>query len=211
MVYKRGNFAKAHKLGIHKKKGIRNVQKSVSGSYTVEASFLMPIIIFLIMGILSFAQSQYEVCKLQGFMNEAIIRYSNLLSQHYDLEEIKYEAIITENLFDILGPVSNEKKKLFEHYMYKNFPKDTRIVKIQKVNVVATRKDIHMEIIYHTNLMLPMSELIFQGNKVLTAYGRVHRPSDYVRVVSVILKETKKIKYYDELKEQLDQWIEYLR
>ena len=163
------------------------------------------------MGIISFAQSQYEVCKLQGFMNEAIIRYSNLLSQHYDLEEIKYESMITENIFDILGPVPDEKKKLFEAYFNRNFPKNMKIVNIKEVSVIATRKDIHMEITYDTNLLIPMSELLFQSNKVIKAYGKVHGPSDYVRVISVILKETKKTKLYDELKEQLDQWIEYLR
>lgn len=192
----------------------RTLDRSVAGSYTVEAAFLMPIVLFIVFGILSFARYQYEVCKLQGFINEAIIQYSNMLSQHYDLEnnKILYEDQINENIFEFFGSIPNEKKEALKVYLNRSFPKEAQMVTLHKVDVTATRKDIHIKIIYEINIPIPMASLFFQDKKrMIESYGKVQESPDYVRVVSVILQEIKKTNIYDEVKDSVSKWLEYIK
>lgn len=199
---------------IHWLKRGRKVYRSIPGSYTVEAAFLMPILLFIVLGILCFARYQYEVCKFQGIINEATIQYSNMLSQHYDLENnrIVYEDIINENIFEFFGSIPNGKKEAFEAYLNGSFPKETQMVTIQKVDVTATRKDIHIKIIYEVNLPIPMAGLFIQDKKrIIESHGKVYESSDYVRVVSVILQEVKKTNIYDGVKDSISKWLEYIK
>ena len=199
---------------IYWMKSGRTVDRGMAASYTVEAAFLMPIVLFIVLSILTFARYQYEVCKIQGFINEAIIQYSNMLSQHYDPENnrIVYEDYINENIFEFFGPIPNEKKEAFEAYLNHNYPKEAQMMTLHKVDVTATRKDIHIKIIYEINSPIPMTGLFFQNkNKIIESYGKVQESPEYVRVVSVIFQEVKKANIYDKVKDSVSKWVEYIK
>jgi hypothetical protein len=184
-------------------------KKEYKGSITVEAAFVMPIVIFTIFALVYLAFYLHDMCKIQGILDKTLHKAGISIKHETDFitGEILYEDISDRGVFYIAFGSTQEDEFQIKNNLQQQLSKGLFISKISKVNVDVGKSKIKLLIEVETNVSLPGIKYLFDSvsNTIISGEYPVHDPAESIRRSEVALDTGSKIKGVEELKEKLEE------
>lgn len=179
-------------------------------SVTLEAAFMMPIVLFIIVSIIYLSFYLHDFCRMRGITDGVIHKAALNLKHEADIEtgRVNYDDI-NKGLASRIFEGSDVKEKEIEDYINRLLSKGLISTKITKVNV--TKSILNLTIRVEGGFELPLRGLLwifpFNNTLVVEAKSAYHYPADSVRMSEVILDIGAKIKGLDKIKESIEKII----
>jgi len=183
------------------------------GSITVEAAYVMPVVIFVVFAVIYLAFYLHDYCVLQGAVDRTVQRADFYSNQVSDMEagEIYYEAVNSRGVFypilgdafasDMEGPML----RVFEQGL------GGRLFLYEVVSLQAEVDQYKIELSVNANrkIHLPIFGKAFYSFEDVSITGRcsTHRPAETVRFMEVVMDTASEIKGVGELKEKLEKFL----
>lgn len=180
------------------------------GSITVEAAFVMPIIILTIFALIYLTFYLHDICRIQGVVDLTVHKAGLALKHDADVEtgEISYEEINERGVFYQLFGDSGAEDEI-RGILLKELSKGLFLVKAESIEVKDDKQKVRISVITDTELTLLGLTHIFQAfpKKTITGEYPVHNPAETVRCTEIILETGSKLKGVDELRNKLNSFI----
>lgn len=185
--------------------------KTLEASYTLEATFIMSILIFVIFALIHMAFYLHDKSIIQGTLDNSVIKLSALIKHDGRFEEGKpyYDKINEGGIFNIFANYTQE-IKITQAYIYNKLEGKLIIGRIERADVDIKGEDITISI--KVNMQIPFKRVkqFFEGTKtelVLNARGTIHNPTDFIRQFDCKADVITRIKGGDKIVESLSKII----
>lgn len=184
---------------------IKHINGEKKGSITVEAAFVMPVVLFTVFALIYLTFYLHDYNRIQGIVNLVIHRACIAAGNDDDIEsgQIFYEDInYGDNLYGNLGPEERKITGLLEQELTGGL----FISHISKMEVETGKLEIKINVIAETDIDLPLFKTAINKLHNIKVEGRypVHNPAETIRICELILDTGSKIKGSDKLKSILE-------
>lgn len=119
--------------------------KKLDGSFTVEAAFVTPIILYILFAILYLTFYLYDEVMIDSYMVQA------------------FETYTRKGIYSIDSKENKEDEKKIKTYLEDKLKDKTMIVEIEKIEVDAKLLKYVIKVTYHMGISLKGSKNFFQG------------------------------------------------
>ncbi|HWT74743.1 MAG TPA: TadE family protein [Mobilitalea sp.] len=192
-------------------KSIKNSKLIISeahASITVEAAYLMPIVIITIFALIYLSFILHDKCLIQGEVDKVLHKASFNVKHEADLitGAVEFEKLDERGIFYfIFGSTQDEENRLKE-YLKKELSEGLFLMKITSAEIEVNKFDINIQIEAKANITLPVFHNLLNrySGILITNSCVIHNPAETIRAAEVILETGSSIKGMDELKEKLD-------
>ena len=187
-----------------------NIRKnSMSGNLTVEAAYILPIVIFTIFALIYLAFYLHDMCRIQGMVDKTLHIAGFTVKHEADITtgEVSYDRINDRGVFYlVVGSTEKEEKQILK-YLQQELADKLFLSKIKSVKVEVGKIKITVAVEAQTKVSLPGIKYLFDQFSYTKIEGEypVHNPAETIRRAEVALDTGLKIKGVDELKEKLEQ------
>lgn len=184
-----------------------SIQKD-RGSITVEAAFVIPIVIFTVFALIYLAFYLHDYCRIQGTMDKVLHKATITIKHDADITtgKVSYETIGSRGVFYLLTGDSNSEKSEILEYLSHELSKGLFITKIQNIQVEVGKLSISASIKAEAQVTLPYFQRLFDQftSTRINDSCPVHDPAETIRLAEVILDTGSDIKGVNELKDKID-------
>ena len=181
---------------------------TTKGSITVEAAFVMPIVIFTIIALILLSFYLHDTCRVQGIVDKTLNKAGMCVKHEADFAsgDIFYERMNDRGVFYLLFGSTEKEKEQMEEYLVKELSEGLFLSHIKAITVDVEKTKIILAVDMDTNITLPFFTSLFQQNKYTQIKGEypVHDPAEKIRRTEVILDTGSSIKGVDKLKEKFE-------
>lgn len=183
-------------------------KKKTYGNFTIEATFILPIVFLLVLLFIYLSFYLYDYCKITATINRALNR-NDMESRHEDdIEDldIHYGNVNQRPKFYGIGNSFDEQSAMTAKYLWEEFERGLLISIITRIEVDINQEYINVYLEYSEDFPLPNILKIFnQRNRGYTIIKRKnnHQPTKYIRVVDLIIETGDSIKGMESVKETL--------
>ena len=181
--------------------------RSLKGSITVEAAFVMPVIFCVIFTLLYLAFYLHDKSKIQSTIDEALYKAGVSIKYEADIgcEEIKIEQLMEKSIFSIITGYGEEEEIEIEEYLEDKLLKGFFLLRVSSIEVSVKRTNISIEVAAKAGNMLPLLNYLLQPTTDLNINNSfsIHDPAETIRGAEVILETGDKIKGVHKLLEFL--------
>jgi hypothetical protein len=198
---------------MEKKKEPNN--KYFKGNITVEAAFVIPIVIFTLFALIYLAFFLHDMCRIQGIVDKTIHKVGITAKHEANLVtgEISYEDISERGVFYLILGNTEEEENQIQQYLQQGLSKGLFLTKISSVYVDLGKFKLTAAVEAETKVSLPGVKYLFDPlshRKIIAEYP-VHDPVESIRRAEVILDTGSKIKGMEELKEKLEDIFDFVK
>lgn len=191
-------------MGLYKRNN-KTECKTFKGSITVEAAFVMPIVILSIFALIYLSFYLHDNCLIQGTMDLTLHKAGMTVKHEADIStgEVSYERISDRGVFYLLFGETEQEEKLIQTYLEQELSKGLFITKIYGIKVSVTKAKIKISIETNTKVSLPGLSYLFDpfADRAFVGEYTIHNPTETIRGMEVILETGSSIKGVDKLKE----------
>lgn len=183
--------------------------KRVKGSITVEAAYVMPIILLTIFALIYLAFYLKDINKIQAVTDITLHKAGLTLKHNSDLVtgRVSYEKINERGiLYQLMGDSENNEKAI-QKYIKKQISGELFVTKVKEIKVKVNNQELIITVKANTDLSLPMLNKLFKPHSVRIISGKypIHNPAETIRCTEVILETGSSIKGMDKLKDMIDE------
>lgn len=162
----------------------------VKGSYTVEAAFIFPIILFIILMLLYFSFYLHDISKIKGVVDQGTIKGILLIKDEVGIQNgrIDYNKKLNYGGWSSLEDLRVKQNKIKE-YVRKQLNTGLIISDISKLDINMNSSTIEIKVRAKMNISLKPVQQIFLKNKVrieIKMKVPVHNPADFIRKYNTI-------------------------
>lgn len=186
-------------------------RSSFKGSITVEASFIMPIVIFTIIALIYMAFYAQDINRIQSSTDISLHKASFALKHSSDLVtgRVFYENIGDRGVFFALLDNSAQKEEAIKKLMERYLSGKLYMLKEFRVKIVTTNSKLTVVLIAKGTIPLPILKEVFQPYSEIIIYEEyiVHNPAETLRSMEVILDTGLKIKGVNALQKKLKELL----
>lgn len=179
----------SHSRGLNKIMK-NNTQPVVSGSYTIEAALIFPMILLIITALIYLGFFLHDQDKLESVINETLLTGRNLVRNEAQMDTgfIDYEVYNRRGLLYFLQDNLQEKREEIYNYLEAQLNKGFFIADIRSIDVTVSHTDISL--IVEADMVLPFVGLLpfFSGSGTIF-YGdnsaELGSNTEFLRVFSI--------------------------
>lgn len=188
-------------------------KKRYAGSYTVEATFVMTIVIFVIFALIYLTFYLADKSKLQNMLDLTTVKVNEMLKENGNMEsgEVSYSNISNKSwIRNLLGDYSAQ-EQVGENYLKSKLEHGLILAKINSVSMKITHTKIEAKIEVMMDIPLLHARQYFTKESLtakLSSKASIHNPAEFIRLSDCVLSSTKKIKGADKVIETLKGLIE---
>lgn len=192
-------------------KPLRNVNKTrrvLYGSFTLEATIIIPLIFFLIFALFYLGFYLYDVNRIQGAIDISLNKVGLTIKNEVNLinGEIYYNKIKDRPVFSMFTQNNEELENNIKEYMNTELSRGLFIMNITHKEIDITGGKIKIIIIANSkisqrgvlNFFISIRQQTFEGTYT------IYNPADFIRKAEVVLDTGSRIKGLDELKETIE-------
>lgn len=192
-----------------------NVKRVVSDKYTasitVEAAFVLPIIILTVFALIYLAFYLHDKSRIQGVIDLSLHKAGITVKHEAELSDgqVGYESISGRGVFfSLFGNLEAEEEQ-FEEYLLQELGRGLFLTRIKSINAEINKTKLTISVETKTEVNLPGMEYLFQPftDRIITEEYSIHNPAETLRQTEVILETGSKIKGIEELKEKLQKFL----
>lgn len=187
-------------------------QKDIgNGSITVEAAFVMPIVVFTIFALIYLAFYLHDMCRIQAVMDKTLHKAGISVKHEGDLETgaVAYENISDRGVFYLIFGDTEEEETQIREYLTQQLSEGLFLSTISSIDVDVGKFNMDISIKADTEVSLPGVRYLFEPVSITEIEGSypVHDPAETIRRTEVILDTGSSIKGVDELKEKIEDFL----
>ncbi|HKL80100.1 MAG TPA: TadE family protein [Mobilitalea sp.] len=187
------------------------MKKKIKGSFTVEATLLMPIVLFVIISLIYLSFYLHDKSRIEGTVDKALLKASMTLKHEADIETgaVNYEGINNRGVFYLLMGSTNAMEKDIQTFLEQELSGGLLSTEITKVIVTAGKLKVSIDVEGEFEIPIKGVRDYFNPNPklVIKVNCPIHNPAEILRISEVILDTGKKIKGMEALKEKLDKLL----
>lgn len=178
----------------------------IKASFTIEAVFIMPIVLFTMVFIIYLSFYLHDYCRIRGITDGSLHKAAMNLKHEADIDSgrVNYDEI-NKGLLSRIFENSDSKETEIENYISKLLSKGLIATRITDVHV--SKKLLNISVRVEGSFKFPLRSLqwiiSFDKAMVVEAKSSYHYPADSVRISEVILDTGSKIKGFDKIKESI--------
>lgn len=179
-------------------------------SLTVEAVFVLPIVIFTMVFIIYLSFYLYDYCIIRGITDGVLHKAAMNIKHEADIESgsVNYDEI-NKGLFSRIFEESDSKEKEIEACINKLLSKGLIATRVTDVKV--TKKAFSITVRVEGSFMFPFKGLLWiiplDNTLLVEAKSTLHHPADTVRMSEVILDTGSRIEGLDKIKKGIGSLI----
>ncbi len=181
------------------------------GSITVEAAFVLPIVIMTIFSLIYLSFFLHDKCLIQGTVDEVLHKAAITVKHDADIVSgaVNYEKIGDRGVFYLIFGSSQEEEIKIENYLLLELSKGLFLSEISSARVKADKFTIEITVGMKTNVTLPLFGHLFDSYSYIEIIENnpVHSPAETIRATEVILDTGSIMKGVAELKEKLGEFL----
>ncbi len=182
--------------------------KTCKASITVEAAFVMPIVILTVFALLYLSFYLHDLCRIQGAVDITLHKAGLIMKHESELEtaEIDYEHIKDQEIFDLWQEDSKDEEQELEAYLQRELSKGLFLTKVADIEATVESTKLSISSRINTPISIPWVRELMASNshKVISGEYPLHDPAETIRVCEVILDTASQIKGVDELKNKIE-------
>lgn len=186
--------------------------QSFPASITVEAAFVMPLVILTIFALIYLSYYLHDVCKLQNQVDYTLHQAGISLKHETDIltGEIKYEDINDRGVYYLITGDAKSEGKLLQKELEQQLSKGLLFMKVSEVMVDVGKFSLSVSINASCKVTLPIFHELFASISNITIRGDypIHNPAETIRQCEVILDTASDIKGVDKLKKKIEEFLD---
>ena len=177
-------------------------------SITLEAVFVMPIVILMVFALLYLSFFLHDRCRVQGIVDQALHMASISFKHEADLDtgRVDYDTIGDRGVYyQLQGDRSVLEEKLLT-YLGRELSSGLWLSKVNKLQVIVQRQEMRIIVGTETSVSIPFIKELFAAVSYteIEENSSVHDPSETIRYCEVILDTGSQIKGVSKLKDTIE-------
>lgn len=192
---------------------MKKVKSSVwQGSYTVEAAFIMPLVILVIAALIYMAMYMHDKNRIKAVLDKTSIEGSLMIKHETDKESssIEYQNIDNRGIFfPIMGSCREEEERI-ESKLKEQLNRGMFLGEIKDIAVEMSHTKIKIKVKINMDISLFRVKEFFQNSGteiIINSTGYVYYPAEFIRKFNAIEGIADDIKGYDEIIEELQKLL----
>ncbi|MDF2542586.1 MAG: putative rane protein [Herbinix sp.] len=185
------------------------------GSLTVEAAFIMPIVLTVIMLLLYLAFYLHDTVRIQGAVNTTVYKAGMLLKHPMDITsgETRYVNMMKQNIFDWFTDATATEEEAISQYLEGQLSYGLFITKVNEIKVKVESTEVVITVSGNPKISLMGINKLWMSKDFILIQGKseIHEPSDFVRIANVVMETGEKIKGMEDWKERISDLISTVR
>jgi hypothetical protein len=170
----------------------------VKGSYTVEAALLLPTILIIIISLLYLSFYLHDVSKLQGIINDTILKSKMLINNETDLNTglINYDIYMERGIFYSMNHDILQKEEQIYTYLQNKLKKGFFITRAIDIKVDAGLTNIGISVRVKMEYPFRKIQQIFDSGGTFATIqneSEVHNYTEFIRIFSVFMGVSEKV------------------
>lgn len=197
-----------------KNKGLissKNSSKALNGSFTVEASIIIPLIFFIIFALFYLGFYLFDINRIQAVINNSMNKSGLTIKNEVNPinGDIYYNKIKDRPVFSIFSQSNIELENNINNYINNELNPGLFIMDIKKSKIKITNNQMKIIIVTRPKISQRGIIKLFGPNREVTYEGtyRIYNPTDFIRKAEIVLDTTLRIKGLDELKENMGKML----
>lgn len=186
---------------------VKNIKGVLNGSFTVEATIIIPLIFFLIFALFYIGFYLYDLNRIQGVVDNTLNKAGLMIKNDADLinGDIHYDKIKERPVFSIFSQNTAELEDNIRDHMDTGLNKGLFIMDITHKEVAISGGRIKIKIITKSNISLGGVFNFINPDRQQTYESSytIYNSADFIRKAEIVLDTGSKIKGLDKLKEKL--------
>lgn len=184
------------------------IHKKVEGSYTLEATLIMSILIFVIFALIYMAFYLHDKSRIQGVLDKSLGKLGGIIRHEgcFDQGEPYYNRINQRDIFFIYTNNFDEQINMTKQYIQNELSGNLIIGDIKKIELVEDNEHVTASLIVHMTFPFERVKQLFTGagtELVLSANGIIHNPVEFIRLFNTTAGVITKIKGADKVIEEI--------
>ncbi len=176
----------------------------IRGSITVEASFILPLVILIIFALIYLSFCLHDMCRIRGVVDQTLHK-AGLAFKHevnFQTGDIHYDAVNNRGVFYIITGNTEQEEKAMNYYILSKLSGRLLLSRIIAVDSEVGKWSISTSVRAKTTVNLPVFGELFENYSITRIVGSyaVHNPAETVRACETILHTGAEIKGVDQLK-----------
>lgn len=161
------------------------------GSYTVEAAFIVPIIIFVIMALIYMSFYLHDKARIQAIIHENLLEGGLIIKHEWNLNnnEIDYINIDKRGIYYPIVGETEDEINIIEDNLWDQLSHKLYIAQINGIVVEGDHWNISIKVDAVMNISILKVREFFTGSGTtltLSSNGRIHYPAEFIRQFSTV-------------------------
>ncbi len=188
------------------------MKNTVKGSYTVEASLIFPMILFIIIGFIYLGFYLHDQDKIEAVINETLLKSRNLIQNDTDIKSgiMDYEKYYKRGILYSLQNNLQDKKQEIYNYLQTQLNKGLFIADINYIGIEVSHTSISIEIKAEMELPFWGVQSLFDGKTQVTGYNStaVQNNTEFIRIFDIFSSVAEKVPAIDKSLKKLQQILD---
>ncbi|MDF2586334.1 MAG: hypothetical protein K0S41_175 [Anaerocolumna sp.] len=188
----------------------------VKGSYTVEAAFVLPCIIFTIIALMYCSFYMHDKNKLQSVLDETLTKSKTLIQNETNMEngEMDYETYLSSGILYSLNPNYKNKENLIADYMNKRLKSGLFVSSVKDIFVKVRLNKLEINVTASVNIpFLEVKRYFTKSGFTVNLYNStiIQNQADFIRIFDVFTGVTEKVDIVDQTLKKLQQILDSVK
>ncbi|NLZ83181.1 MAG: pilus assembly protein [Clostridiales bacterium] len=187
---------------------VKNIKGLINGSFTVEATIIIPMIFFLIFALFYLGFYLYDLNRIQGVVDNTLNKAGLMIKNEADLSngDIHYDKIKERPVFTFLSQNTAELEDNIRNYIDSGLNSGLFIMDITHKEVAIADGKIKITIVAKSKISLGGVLNFFKAARQETYESSytIYNAADFIRKAEIALDTGSRIKGLDKLKENLE-------
>jgi len=182
------------------------------GTITIEAAYLMPMIIYMIFSIMYLSFFLHDMVRIQATVDKVL--YKAAMTGKHDADitngEYAYEFINEKGLFELLTGDNNSRIREIESYLREELSEGLFLCRVCGIDTEVDAFTVKISVEYTTQIDLPIFGYLFRRFHDMKTQetSAIHNPTETLRAAEVILEVGSSIKGVNELQNKVKSFLE---
>lgn len=186
-------------------------QPRIRGSITVEASFVLPLVILIIFALIYLSFCLHDMCKIQDVVDETLHKAGLAYKHESSLEtgEVRYEAVNSRGVFYALTGDAGQLEKAMNYHVLSQLSRGLLLFRIIDVDSEVGKLSLSTSVRTKATIKLPVFGKLFDHylSRETTGSYLIHNPAETIRACETILQTGSEIKGVNQLKNSLQKLL----
>jgi hypothetical protein len=188
----------------------------VKGSYTVEAAFVLPCVIFTIVALMYFAFYMHDKNRLQAVLDETLIKSKTLIQNETNMNTgiMHYDAYLKRGILYSLSSHYKSNQSIIIDYIKMRLETGLFIATVEdiQVNIELDKIEIKMRADIDIPLFYVRKYFSKSGLSIdLYNFAEIQHQAEFIRIFDVFTGVTEKVDIVNQTLKELQQVLEYLK
>lgn len=167
------------------------MDKRVKGSFTLEASFLMIIILFVILTLIYMCFILYDTTYIQAIsykeINRSLLLLKHPVIQEGDVFVLDYDNITSGIIEGVLSKNDGEREVVIEKNFLRSSENALAFCKIINTDIEIAKEYLSKTTLIESQIQIPIFK-VNKYNKEVSCKVKKHEPEKFIRKVNLLLK-----------------------